>query len=61
VTRSTHGGASVPAWIAEQVARYERDWPFLALGAASAASALGLLAIGLLIWNVDAFLCYARP
>lgn len=54
-------GASVPAWVREQVGRYERAWPLWALGAAAAGAALVLCVIGGCVWNAATVVCYARP
>lgn len=61
MTPNANTGASVPAWVREQAARRERDWPLVVLSAALA----GLLAAGLvaggILWTAEAPPCYARP
>ena len=51
----------VPAWIRDQVARYERAWPLGVLSACVAVAVLLDISLGVLLWTADSVVFYARP
>lgn len=61
MTPSRNTGPTVPAWIRERIAEYERSWPLAVLGAGLAMAVILTLAMGALIWSSSALLYYARP
>lgn len=60
---TSHGntGPIVPAWIREQVELGEQAWPLRVLACGAALTILFQLLLGVLLWNVEAVVCYVRP
>ena len=61
MTPSAGTGRIVPAWIRDQVRRYEAAWPMALLAAAVAAALSAQLILGGVLWTTDAVVYYARP
>ena len=58
---SPNTGPIAPAWIRDEIARQEENWPRAVLAAGMLVGIAMNVAMGALIWTADAVVYYAHP